>query len=73
MPILYSKYFSTLQELLHEEDVLFREATRMHASAHVLKSLKQQIEKHKAELTEKENYSVNNTDIKQSDCQLLAV
>lgn len=51
MPIQYLKTFTTLEEQLHEEEVLYNEALRMHALSDVLQSIKEQIEKHKAELS----------------------
>ncbi len=50
MSIHYSKTFSSLQEQLHEEEVLYNEAVRMHASPDVIQSIKELIEKHRAEL-----------------------
>ena len=55
MPILYSRTFNTVEEQLHEEEVLFNEALRMHALSDVLQSIKERIEKHKAELR-KQNF-----------------
>jgi len=44
------KAFSSLDELLHEEEVLYNEAARMHASPNLLKSMTDEIEKAKVEL-----------------------
>lgn len=55
MTIQYYKSFGTLQEQLHEEEVLFNEALRMHALPNVLQEIKELIAKHKSELS-RQNY-----------------
>ncbi|MCW3105668.1 MAG: hypothetical protein JWQ09_174 [Segetibacter sp.] len=70
MSIQFSKTFSTLEEQLHEEEVLYNEALRMHALSDVLETIKKQIENHKAELKD-QRPAINKTPYQQ--CTLLNV